>query len=977
MPCRRPGLALVVVSGTLAVMALLGGAFATLARLERRASAERVLATRALLLARAGLEDATARLAAGQTPLYGGEDWAGNGLLDTYNQGQQVFMPAALNTLDCPVRHALRPSFFARDPLGLPRRISLEGRHRAFSGLLPEGTYALKVEDESGKIHVNGGLLDGDRDADGIPDHRDPDVRLSAAPADTGLGWNAQLVRILNLLGQQPEIAIPNLGTLVLLNRPAGGYLSIRALQAVLGTTKDLSPYLTVSTWSDPDVVHPNGYKNQPAAYSQNLVKDGRRPLALEPGGRPPVNLETAPRPVLIALISGLEGTSWHVESEPKSVALTGLMATQVADALIAFRKGQDPGGLFAAAGLTPGPLRTWSRFNAFCDALVPQILKGFHTPGIQHGGNLCAADLLKANFDPNTRLAKHLPDQLMWRWMDKSDLTTWSTEGCLSPTGRFRVAAVGRVTGPGGRLAASRELEATVEAFRLLRQTTQAHFVAGRTPSSLPRYLSTSTGFPQTAGETAGPAWWGGPSPGKGLAVATYPCPIPALPAAAADFDGAIALATIETPATDPANGRLMFLHHFDDGWTADPVPSNPGGIRDRMPGPNSGSLLDPPTGSVWPGNAALSNSVYPDGIHEQLKSAPAYDALSNFPPANPCPPNLLPSNHGVIGYWIKSQTTPWPCRLSFSLMRGEPEFSQTLFIGLYGGLFGVFAENTAVSYCQRIYGREFQQYGQALMPGARWQLLTAHFDTDHKVLGQEVYLDMRGVTGTGTPDPVHGYTTLFDTTENENLIHGGDRCVFELGGHDNIKFMQEARWGNQVVDEVAICDFEDDAPLAIQRLTAWAATRYQDGRYYKENDGTFLSSVLAPSPGEPARLLRAEWTAFFPAEGRKEIPTAGVLPIQGSPRLLDATLRDAGLVMTLLEADGSTPVRTLAQGGGLGLSRQDFRYRVTFRPTPNWTASERMNRPVLESPWLDDITFAWQAASGPRILGYGVPFP
>ncbi len=66
---RRPsGLALVVVIAVLGVLAVLGVGFVTLARMERRASQQRIHQTRALLLARSGIEDVLARARLGQDP---------------------------------------------------------------------------------------------------------------------------------------------------------------------------------------------------------------------------------------------------------------------------------------------------------------------------------------------------------------------------------------------------------------------------------------------------------------------------------------------------------------------------------------------------------------------------------------------------------------------------------------------------------------------------------------------------------------------------------------------------------------------------------------------------------------------------------------------------------------------------------------------------------------------------------------------
>ncbi len=268
----RCGLALIVIVGILGVMAVLGTAFVIIARLERRASQQRIHATRALLLARSGIEDALARLSAGQKPeflqnRYGGEDVdLSGGALSPAEAAQEIFRPGQADVETCPLRFAQRPSFavlLANSPLSVPA----DDRQRAFSGFLsgdaaPLGnTYALRIEDESAKININGGLLDAlDRDGDGIPDFRDALVRPAAAPitSNAGWGWNGQLCRILNVLGSQPALGRPNLGTDLLARRPLGGYRTIEEACSLLGATTDLSPWLTVSSWVDQEVIRPN-----------------------------------------------------------------------------------------------------------------------------------------------------------------------------------------------------------------------------------------------------------------------------------------------------------------------------------------------------------------------------------------------------------------------------------------------------------------------------------------------------------------------------------------------------------------------------------------------------------------------------------------------------------------------------------------------------------------------------------------------
>ena len=162
----RSGLVLLVVVGVLGVLVVLSVAFVTMARLERRASQQRLNATRALLLARSGLEDAMARLGAGQDPLapgsrYGGEDWNADGSLNAgpQEQGGEVYRPGRLDTDTCPAAQAVRPSFFVMAG-ALPAVEGVDGRLRGYSGFL-EGDlgslgnrYALKVA--SGGVVTSG-----------------------------------------------------------------------------------------------------------------------------------------------------------------------------------------------------------------------------------------------------------------------------------------------------------------------------------------------------------------------------------------------------------------------------------------------------------------------------------------------------------------------------------------------------------------------------------------------------------------------------------------------------------------------------------------------------------------------------------------------------------------------------------------------------------------------------------------------------
>lgn len=955
---KRCGLALVLVSGVLAVLASLGSAFVLVVRLERRAAAQRIHAARAHLLARAGVEDAMARLDAGQDPVYAGEDYDADGhpLPGAGVETQaQVFNPAACDRAACPVAHALRPSFAFRGGSG-GILVSVDGRSRGVTS--PLG-YALKVEDESGKLDVNGGLLDGgDRDADGIPDHRDP---------DPGAGWNAQMVRVLDLLGAQAEVGVPGLGTQAIQSRPLGGYDSVHAVEVAVGTLRDLSPYLTTRGRPDASVIRPKPGGN---FMPLSEVKKLRGALVREEGGRPPVNLNTTSRPVLVALLSGLRASTWQ---DPHYAQITdyeidAARAEALADAFMAWR-----------------PFGTWGDFEQACDRLVADlILTDFnHRPGYYEnvfgGGNLAAADLLKAHFDPNTRLVKQIPDQLLWRWIDKSDLAVWSTEGCLASRGAFRIGCVGRILSASGELLAASEMAVDLEAYRTLQQTTQADFIAGRADPATFLSRASPGSLLRTHGASAAWRTWGG-HPDEGLAVVTYPCPPGALPDHAADFDGSLALATVELrplDPTDPPGSRLMFLQHFDDSWDAEILATHPAGDPMRMPG-SYDALLGSPSGSVWPASPNEPNTLYPDGAHVQPGRSPGYPTLPNLPPFEGAPKH----NRAVFGYWVKPLTSTIHTPMDLCSHRrvdiGSDIATQTFGLGRRDGdTWGFIFENRAEpgDYDNHFERQSHVTYGTPpamLLPGLRWHWVTLHHNSGSATLGSDVGLSVRGLRGEGEGGDagwsLYPYEyTLMGTQD----IRGAD-VPFVIGchpvpGHD-------FSYANHLLDEFAVLDLQDDPSAALLAASAWGLTCYQDGRYYKGNDGCFLSGSLVPDGGAPARLRRVSWTAYLPSDPRQEIAGDFLAPLPdlGVPRLQDATLAGARVVVELLDAAGtllSPPLRVLSQGEKVGLTLPAFRYRVRFEPTPSWTPGERVSQPLLETPVLDDISISWVPAAGPRV--------
>src|SRR6185503_14404352 len=170
MNAKRRGVALILVLGTLAVLVLLATAFATLAGMERQTSRNYVDTVRARFAAESGVE-------------------------------------AALGLLQ---HRVLRGSLWTETSWSVAeeRTIRVDGAEIRDAGVLPSGAYAsdgdlyrVRIADAQSRIHVNDGVPGG-------PDH----------------SVSRNLRRILNILGAQPAVDVPELGDKILRFRPSTGY---------------------------------------------------------------------------------------------------------------------------------------------------------------------------------------------------------------------------------------------------------------------------------------------------------------------------------------------------------------------------------------------------------------------------------------------------------------------------------------------------------------------------------------------------------------------------------------------------------------------------------------------------------------------------------------------------------------------------------------------------------------------------------
>jgi hypothetical protein len=461
----------VVVLGVLVLMALLATSFSTLQTLERRVTHNYTDQVRAKLVAQSGIDSAIARLRSNvRRGWRGARDWVYYG-----NVADETLEP----DVDGPLEAALNPSFAweadsPADPgnpsmqnpengTTAPHTIRIEGEPRGLSGFtggtygLHGDIYSLKVTDCQSQINVNDGVSWG-------PGH----------------SVSANLRRILNALGDQPSVGISGLGDRILSARPPGGFAGKEELRRAVGNDDALfakfRDLVTLHSWKnkvhnpvplseDPGVLaayavrfdrpvdpqakaiyragHPldatgNDFRGtwplrfyDPAipenrlstpSYCAVYGSDSLNPQWIESVDRSPVNVNTATREVLTALIVDLEGFFVSDRRKPEpvdifyrwlyhayvyrpeknailengcgalgflyrtkpyggpgsrmgtGVGVSAISSERIAQEIIACRR-KEPSpntpGLNYATEPCGGPFRTWAQFNLFVDRLV------------------------------------------------------------------------------------------------------------------------------------------------------------------------------------------------------------------------------------------------------------------------------------------------------------------------------------------------------------------------------------------------------------------------------------------------------------------------------------------------------------------------------------------------------------------------------------------------------------------------------
>lgn len=1031
----RAGLAILFAVSVCGVLAVLGMAFVAMAQMERQSSRRRMDASRALCLARSGMEEGLARFAAGQDPdapgtRYGGENWDGSadGLLSTYEATQEVYRPAGVGSRadleSCPPSHAMRPSFFARiGPTSNPATRRVDGRDRGWTGSM-DGDWSLRMT--GGGFHVNGG-----------------DPAVISDPSATS-DQNTSLRRMLGVLaealdredGLDDGLPVDQAdGEALVAARPPAGWRSLLEIRdlALAGSPAKLNalaPYLALHAWVDRKVIEPNARAayvgSAPPSWDRLKLEGyaGVKPdfvkIAGRVVGRAPVSLSWARtrRPALIALLGGLKGMYVNeCEADPGRIGRVDSVEI-VLDWSLGTDECRDVADRILAS---TSELGTWAQWNAFCETLP--------LAGGQDDAAAAKRDLLKANFNPNSDLNKFNPGPTMWRAVDKMDLLVHSTEWSLGGAGGIRLACTGRVCRPDGSLLAQRTLEAEVAGPARIRLTTQREFAAGdlgdletagdetalRVPGASTPYISVSR-----SGDLV--RTWGHRLSGlesMGASLQTYPEPCvdagSGLSQNVADYDGHLQLATVETADTDlwgvdGALGGLRMLGRFTTGLDLDfPVAvTNVEDAAQVTRAELSNGLLD----------SVKTNTLYPDGNYSESGKVSSYADAA-----------YIDGFHGVLSFWMRNNYArigavtggtgnrrghrfiKWTNR---AIAAGVGHISRKQFFAVVdfsaapGPTPQTFAAGEPNSRMRQIVaffeqGHHSGDASEHMFPTAfktfrrgEWNLVTVAYDL-HGFLRDErgeTIRDAGVLPGElGQADVYGDAPALLDPTYVSSLtleLPGGNEHRLILGNHGGFgDFCTPGIGGgaDTTFDELAVYDFGGGevagavcTPATPEELAApsiLALNRFRTGRYYKGA----VHVPVSPSPS----VVRNEAPSWVSA------PVS--LPVGTWLRRVDWTwmgpeaLPDDCAVMELVDPAGTQYLWAPAQSRS-ALTNQwavppaswtvnrapggAFRIRAVFwRKRASPTVDE--NIPILDSPALDDITLEYDLPEGRRLLAWG----
>ncbi|MEK7865891.1 MAG: pilus assembly PilX N-terminal domain-containing protein [Planctomycetota bacterium] len=574
---RRSGVVLLFSIAVLALMSLLAVMFTTTSRMERNVSRNYVDDARAKMNAETGLNVAISSLReiaqrrAWDNP---NEPW-----LFPLDPTRNPFVTRP-TTCGFAIETARRPSFLGGPPL--PSGAPVSGTPAQQVASTYEGGrdyYRLKVIDCASQLNVN--LFDIGASPSAKAVLEGMLTNLGRAIQDTVQGAR-------NPVGNQAA-AITNYR----LTLPGKVYSSeeqlVEALRAVFPTDCEaryhtLRDFVTTRGWVDETQSAAGNYR--PA--TDFPISPSRR-LDLVRRGRSPINVNVAPPAVLVSALAGLCGHELGLA--PYQAAIMGVAPAQWVKTLatsggssscVTYPIARQVAAAIVDRRTSQGPFRTWGEFESFVDTipLTPQQRM-----------------VVKANANPNLRLNKFNPNEVVFQRIDKVDLgyfpegtsgapqKSGTTEFSFSSMGYFEIESLGRVSRfEGGRevVQASKLLFTTVKVFDVVRLTTQKDFVDSLVSASRAR------SYPESLDEAA----FGGSERGDESR------------GGANRFDGAIA---IGTEWDDAARAGQTFYHSFGRSLSSTTPRMAPleNGKHETGAGSSGGNL------SVLEGN-----DLVPDGL-------------------------------------------------------------------------------------------------------------------------------------------------------------------------------------------------------------------------------------------------------------------------------------------------------------------------------------------------------------------------
>ena len=647
---------------------------------------------------------------------------------------------------------------------------------------------------------------------------------------------------------------------------------------------------------------------------------------------------------MIVALLAGLQGFYLDEESTARPMRMAYEMldsrySYEGADGSLGLIRLTPPIAYAQAEAIADGliarraarPFREWSDFERFVkEDLLPR-----------GAVDLQQADVLCTNANPNTCVNDFNTTHERFRWVDKTDLTAWSTEFSLSPTGSFEIESLGRVLGARHETLAEAQVTATVRVFELHRETSQKQFLREHWQDGAP--LESILGREHGTGTTRGR-----------MALTSFP----ELPRAEflrdADWDGHLELATKKAEV-----GDARFTASFEDGV----APETGQGVIPDVNGPFAERLLADRGSNV--------GKVFPDGVYSELDSVPMFDfqpeSLDDLAVSMWLKPHYFPEHAGrsrVYLTWQSPATFRWepegrPIELSHGIYqvvtaggeRGSEDGYQYYWIDLWdtgailaGGTIGAWSTSVATpSINHRGHGHEsIQRFGQTwgtALDSGKWvhiawvhtaRRLGPQADT---YPGNKCEVDTLYINGERAGAPFCMEMTDADTI----TTHEGE--PMRLGERRAHPFQNSVP--DATIDEVQVWDAIDLA-RADEKMT----TIFRDGRYYAEDDATFRSAPLDPANGRPVRLCWAAWTSLSTIEAPEGKVVLDVVD----------SATGASLVGGPSDAAGGMRIDRVAAGPA--------------RYTARFLSGVPFGEPVVTSPSLDDVTIAWTA--GPRILSW-----